>query len=227
MENISSEGRCCYTVFIDLDNTLARKVSGKILALNAAKIGLLKLPAILRISYHYLLYKIGLSGPVEMSEKLTEWTKGLSCSDFDRLCIETTDNQLLKNIDNEIVTETGKHELNEAVIVILSASVTQVCSRIASYFGFEDVICTVLEIKDDKLTGKTEGKLCFGEEKLKRLRDFCREKSIEISESWYYGDSLSDLPVFQEVGHPVCVNPGKKLARIAAKNNWKILKTNS
>lgn len=219
------ENNFTYTVFIDLDNTLIRKVSGRELAVNAARKGLLKISSVPGVLFSYIQYKLGIKGPVEMSEKLAGWTKGMPHEKFDRLCQDTIEKILLEHIDNEIIAEIGHHEMNKARVVVLSASAFEICSRIVSYFGFDDAICTVLECRDGKLSGKASGNFCFGEEKIKRLRDFCSSNNIKISESWYYGDSLSDLPVFEEIGHPVCVNPNRSLSHLAIRNNWKILKT--
>ena len=224
MENTSSADKA-YTVFIDLDNTLIRKVSGRVLAYEAARKGLIKPYSLLKMAFFYLLYKISVTDAVEMSEKLMGWTSGMKVAEFESLCHEATDNHLLKFIDNEMVAETGHHEIKNARIVILSASVIQVCSRINDYLEFDGIICSLPETENDRLTGRFIGKLCFGDEKLKRLRDYCQINGINISESWYYGDSISDLPVFYEVGHPVCVNPGRKLTGIVTINNWKILNT--
>jgi len=44
----------------------------------------------------------------------------------------------------------------------------------------------------------------------------------KVEDAWYYGDSISDLPVLKTVGFPVCVNPDKKLIKAAKENSWKI-----
>ena len=69
MENTSSADKA-YTVFIDLDNTLIRKVSGRVLAYEAARKGLIRPYSIVKMAFSYLLYKISVTDAVEMSEKL-------------------------------------------------------------------------------------------------------------------------------------------------------------
>jgi phosphoserine phosphatase len=48
-------------------------------------------------------------------------------------------------------------------------------------------------------------------------------RNYSLSEAYYYGDSISDLSALEVVGHPVCVQPDRKLSRIAHKNGWRII----
>ena len=86
----------------------------------------------------------------------------------------------------------------------------------------DDVICTELEIIDDRFTGKMIGRYCFGTEKLIRARQYCKDNGFKMKDAFYYADSISDLPVFESVGFPICVTPEKKLEKIALRRGWKI-----
>jgi len=216
-----------YTAFFDLDHTLISTVSGRELAYSAIRKGYLKPADILRNAVTYFLYKINLTDPQTMAEKMIRWTRGIKNDNIDDLCISTTEKRLIPSMYREAINEIEFHRRNNARIVILSASVLQVCNIIAKKTGADDIICTVLESKNGYLTGETSGKLCFGEEKKERLRDYCYKNNINVSESFYYGDSISDLPVFLAAGHPVCINPGRKLKKTAMERGWKILKWSS
>ena len=211
-----------YTVFFDLDRTMIGKVSGKVLALMAIRKGLIKPGVLLKISLQYFLYNISLRNPGKMADELIKWTCGMPEKTMIDLCSETAEIELFPSIYTEAISEIEFHKKNNARIVILSASLIHLCRKIAAKTGLDEIICTSLEVKDGILTGQTIGNLCFGEEKIKRLREYCSIHNISISESWYYGDSLSDLPVFLAVGSPVCINPGKKLRKTAGKREWKI-----
>ena len=212
-----------YTVFIDLDHTMIRKISGKTLALAAVRKGHVKPGVLIKISLQYLLFKLRLRDPGKTAEGMIKWTHGLHETTITELCDETADKELFPSVYSEAVAEIEFHKNNHARIVILSASIIQICRKIAAPFGIDEIICTSLEVKNGYLTGHTNGRLCFGDEKITRLREYCSGNGINISESWYYGDSLSDLPVFHAVGSPVCINPGSKLRKTAMEKGWKIL----
>jgi HAD superfamily hydrolase (TIGR01490 family) len=212
-----------YTVFIDLDHTITRKVSGKALAIMAIRRGHVKPGVLLRISFNYLLYSMKLRSPLKTADDLIKWTAGMPETLMNELCKETTWKELIPSIYSEALDEIELHKKNNARTVLLSASITPICKSIAEMIGTDQIICTTLEVKDGNLTGAADGRLCFGNEKITRLREYCSDHGINISESWYYGDSLSDLPVFLAVGSPVCINPGNRLRKTAEERGWKIL----
>jgi phosphoserine phosphatase len=45
-----------------------------------------------------------------------------------------------------------------------------------------------------------------------------------LSDSYFYTDSLSDLPLLNLVGQPVAVNPDLRLKRLAQRRGWPIVK---
>jgi HAD superfamily hydrolase (TIGR01490 family) len=212
-----------YAVFLDLDHTVIKKVSGKSLALRAIRKGLVKPGVLLKISFQYLLYIIRLRDPVKTVDGMIKWTSGMPEKTMIDLCNETAEIELFPSIYSEALSEIEFHKNNHARIIILSASIIHICRKIAARTAIDETICSSLEVKDGYLTGQANGRLCFGDEKITRLREYCSFNNINISESWYYGDSLSDLPVFIAVGSPVCINPGRKLRKTAGERGWKIL----
>ena len=66
------------------------------------------------------------------------------------------------------------------------------------------------------------GKLCFGEQKIVSLKKFCDENDFKLDETYYYADSISDSPVLEAVGHPICVEPDRRLTAMAKKKGWTI-----
>jgi HAD superfamily hydrolase (TIGR01490 family) len=114
------------------------------------------------------------------------------------------------------------HKVNNAGTVILSSSLSAVCLRISDFLGIDDVICSDLEVHEGLYTGRSNGPLCFGAEKANQLRIFCEANNSSPEKSYYYGDSESDIPVMEVVGHPNCINPERGLRKMAASRNWKI-----
>ncbi|MEE9548603.1 MAG: HAD-IB family hydrolase, partial [Nitrosomonadaceae bacterium] len=46
---------------------------------------------------------------------------------------------------------------------------------------------------------------------------------LSFLESWFYSDSLNDIPLLNKVTRPVAVDPDTTLKRYAKKNNWPII----
>ena len=62
-----------------------------------------------------------------------------------------------------------------------------------------------------------------GESRAAWLRYWAGENGTDLTRSYAYADSHSDLPLLQAVGHPVAVRPDVTLQRHAKKNRWPIV----
>jgi phosphoserine phosphatase len=56
------------------------------------------------------------------------------------------------------------------------------------------------------------------------MKAFAVEHGIDLTESYAYSDSLSDLPMLEAVGNPVVVNPDPALAAIAKEAGWQVMR---
>ena len=50
-----------------------------------------------------------------------------------------------------------------------------------------------------------------------------RGKRLEDFESWFYSDSLNDMPLLEKVDHPVAVDPDPTLRAYAQERGWAII----
>ena len=226
METIFSNGRDPgkkYIAFFDLDRTVISSNSGKSLIQYSYKQGLMTLPDLLRGIYLSLAYRFELKDTTKIIAGMIKWMEGLTESKVFELSSDIFKNHILKSIRPEVNSEIIFHKTRGARVVILSSAILPICRNVADYLEMDDIICSVLEIIDGAYTGHAIGPLCFGEEKVVRLIDYCKKNEINPLDSWYYGDSISDLAVLSSVGNPVCINPDKNLKKEAYKRGWKTL----
>src|SRR5207253_4095142 len=54
------------------------------------------------------------------------------------------------------------------------------------------------------------------------LKDVAAEEGIDLTGSFAYSDSITDLPMLEAVGNPVAVNPDRDLRREAEKRGWQV-----
>jgi phosphoserine phosphatase len=95
---------------------------------------------------------------------------------------------------------------------------------LAQVLGFDHGIGTRSEIKDGVYTGKPGGPLVYREGKATEIKRVAEQEGIDLSESYAYSDSESDLPMLRCVGHPVAVNPDSELERVAREEGWRIIR---
>jgi HAD superfamily hydrolase (TIGR01490 family) len=230
MDRISSRdsiGSKNYVAFFDLDQTLANSISGKELARAAYRKGIMKNIDLINAVWQSFAFRFRLTDPAKLIDKMVSWTRGMPEKTMIDLCSEVSTGIILPAVYKEAVSEIEFHKKRNARVVILSSALKTICEEIGNSLGFDDILCSELEVNNGYLTGYPLGHLCFGEEKSVRLLEYCNKNNSAPSDAWYYGDSISDLPALSAVGNPVCINPDKKLNKIALMRGWKILQWKS
>jgi len=225
METISSENNIkgkSYIAFFDLDDTLIRANSGKLLVRGAYEKEMMSLPDLINALWLSFLYKFRLMDSEKIIAGMLNWLAGIPEKSVSDLSTEVFEKHMLHAIPEEARSEIRMHKDKNAAVVILSSALSSVCQVVANHLEMDDVICTQIEIDDGRCTGRTAGKLCFGNEKVSRLKEYCEKNNSKISDAWYYGDSISDLPVLSIVGNPVCINPDRQLRKRSKEKKWLI-----
>ena len=114
----------------------------------------------------------------------------------------------------------------EDLRVIITATNSFVTLPIAREFGIANLIATEPEQRNGEFSGGVVGIPCFREGKVARLEQWLtgQDRSLaSFSESWFYSDSLNDLPLLERVSHPVAVDPDDTLRRHASGRGWPII----
>ena len=216
-----------YIVFFDLDKTLTNSISGKALATAAFRKGLLSNWKLLNAAVLSLEFRLRIRDQLKIIDEMVSWVKGIPENSIDDLCTEVFNEVIFPSVYKDAISEIELHKAKNAKVVILSSALTTICRQMAEHLSIDDIICSGLEVKDGYMTGRPLGHLCFGEEKAVRLKRYCEIFNFSLSETWFYGDSVSDTHALNAVGNPVCVNPDKKLRKTAKSRGWKIVNWNT
>ena len=119
----------------------------------------------------------------------------------------------------------ASHEGNARCVV--TATNSFVTWPIARELGIDNLIATEPEVgAGGEFTGSVSGVPSFREGKVVRVEAWLRELGLEWSsftETWFYSDSLNDLPLLSKVSHPVAVDPDATLEAHALAHRWPIL----
>lgn len=113
------------------------------------------------------------------------------------------------------------------VRVIVTATNSFVTAPIAQAFGIEHLIATEPEQRNGQFTGGVSGTPSFREGKVRRLEAWLasRGETLERFErSWFYSDSVNDLPLLERVTDPVAVDPDDRLRVHAERRGWPVLR---
>jgi phosphoserine phosphatase len=106
--------------------------------------------------------------------------------------------------------------------LVVSTSGEEVVGPIGAMLGADHVIATQMVVEDGKYTGEI-GRYAYGPEKAAALLALADERGYDLSGSYAYSDSVTDVPMLDVVGHPYAVNADRGLRKIAAEREWPLL----
>ena len=116
-----------------------------------------------------------------------------------------------------------QHRIAGDQIIIITATNDFVTAPIAKRLGVETLIATRAEFIDGKFTGKVAGTPCFQKGKVQRLEQWLADRDASLEGSFFYSDSINDLPLLELVDTPIAVTPDDKLRLHAEKHHWQII----
>lgn len=116
-----------------------------------------------------------------------------------------------------------KHRAQGDTLLIITATNRFVTEPIAALYGVEHLLATDPEMVAGRYTGEVSGVPCYREGKVQRLEMWLAEQGMAIGESWFYSDSHNDLPLLEQVTHPVAVDPDDTLRQEAALKRWPVI----
>lgn len=117
----------------------------------------------------------------------------------------------------------AEHHSAGRKVYIVSATPSEIVEPLSKHIGADGAIASRVAVSGGRYTGKLE-RYAFGSAKAAAMVEVAEREGLDLSESWAYSDSVSDLPMLEAVGHPVVVNPERPLRRIAQMRGWPILK---
>jgi HAD superfamily hydrolase (TIGR01490 family) len=86
--------------------------------------------------------------------------------------------------------------------------------------GPVEICATNLEARGGRWTGRLASEHMTGEAKARAIRTLATRLGLALWDSHAYGNSITDLPMLDSVGHRVAVHPSGRLRRIARREGW-------
>jgi len=81
------------------------------------------------------------------------------------------------------------------------------------------LLCTQLQVNNNRFTGSISGKKCTGVEKVRRLHREGFFNKYSYENIAVFSDSFSDMPLFNVGKYKIAVNPDRDLRKISQNNN--------
>lgn len=211
--------------FFDLDKTVIARSSTLMLGRPLYKEGFIKRGTVLRGAYAALVYQLVGADEQQMDRMratLLELTKGWEAEKIAQLARETLTELIEPVIYAEAAHLIQMHRDAGRRVYLVSSSGEEIVKPLAEFLGVPHAIGSRAQIVDGKYTGELAF-YCQGEGKREAITAEAQAHGIDLSRSYAYSDSVTDVPMLECVGHPIAVNPDKELRRIATERGWRIL----
>ncbi|HEV3229554.1 MAG TPA: HAD-IB family hydrolase [Solirubrobacteraceae bacterium] len=112
------------------------------------------------------------------------------------------------------------HQRKGHTIALASSATRYQVAPLAADLDIDHVLTTALEVVDGVFTGALGGKVLWGPEKARAVRDFARTRRVDLRRSYGYGNGDEDMYFLDAVGAPRALNPQAGLAGVAADRGW-------
>ena len=208
--------------FFDLDKTLISENSGSLYMRYRYQRGEIGGVDLLKGLGAYLQYKLGVLDIRNWTKTMMVQFRGESEAELEAQALAWFDEMVAPTVYPEAIEAVRKHEAQGHVVAIVSGATKFVVRPLARRLGISHMLYTRLEVENGLFTGRVVEPICFEEGKIYWLQQFIEEQGVDLAKSWFYTDSITDLPLLDLVGHPVATNPDPLLYRTAVRRRWPV-----
>jgi HAD superfamily hydrolase (TIGR01490 family) len=208
--------------FFDVDRTLLSHSSSLALAPAFRERGLISRLDVAKAAVAQLVFVrfgAGHSRTGRTAERGVAVLEGVRVDTVRELVAEAVESLLKPYVYREALDLVAEHAARGERAFLVSAGLQEVVEALAEELGVDGGIGSRAEVVDGVYSGRLARRL-YGPEKAAALRELASARGIELAASAAYSDSVTDLPFLEAVGHPVAVNPDRRLARVAEERGW-------
>lgn len=214
--------------FFDLDGTLVAGFTAVILTqerLLRRDMGVGELLGMVQAGLSHTLGRIEFE---DLIRKAAAALAGRLLDDLD----EIGERLFVQRIESRIYPEMRElvraHMARGHTVVLSSSALTIQVNPVARFLGIPNTLTNKFETTEDGiLTGGVEKPILWGPGKAAAVQRFAAEHDIDLKESYFYADGDEDVALMYLVGNPRPTNPEGKMAAVAKRRGWPILRFNS
>lgn len=214
--------------FFDLDGTLVAGFTGVIMTQDRLRRRQMSVGEFIGMVQAGLNHQLGRSEFEDLIGKGARMLRGSSLSDIDELA----ERLFVQHVRNRIYPEMRElvraHMARGHTVVLSSSALTVQVEPVARFLGIENVLSNKFETDEDGLiTGEVLRPILWGPGKANAVQAFAARNGVDLAKSYFYADGDEDVALMYLVGNPRPTNPAGKLAAVAAKRGWPVLRFTS
>jgi HAD superfamily hydrolase (TIGR01490 family) len=109
------------------------------------------------------------------------------------------------------------------LLILVTGAPDFLIEPLATFLDVPTVFAAKPEQQNSIYTGALIPPLPYGRGKCELILSHARKMSLDLADSYAYGDSPGDHDLLELVGHPLVVNPIRGMARTAQRRGWPVM----
>lgn len=214
--------------FFDLDGTLVAGFTAVILTqerLRRRDMGVGELISMVQAGLNHQLGRIEFE---QLIGKAAAALAGRALSDLEEIGERLFVHRIESRIYPEMRELVRAHLARGHTVVLSSSALTIQVGPVARFLGILNTLTNKFETNEDGiLTGNVVRPILWGPGKAAAVQKFAAENGIDLQDSYFYADGDEDVALMYLVGHPRPTNPEGKMAAVARRRGWPILRFTS
>ncbi len=208
----------------DIDGTLLGRNTAPLYMRHLRRTGQARRRDVARTLYYLLWYKLGLLDVRRALEVSMAFVRGRDEAAMTADCVAWYREAVRPWVFPDMAARVAEHRRAGHVVALLTSATRYLAEPLAADLGVDHVLVTQLVVRDGRFTGEVVQPVCYGRGKVFWAEGFAAAHGVDLAESYFYTDSITDLPVLDRVGHPRVVHPDVRLRRLAQRRGWQVLR---
>ena len=214
--------------FFDLDGTLVAGFTGVVMTQDRFRRRQMSVGEFIGMVQAGLNHQLGRSEFEDLIGKGARMLRGNSVADVDELAERLFVQKIVSRIYPEMREIVRAHMARGHTVVLSSSALTVQVEPVARFLGINNVLSNKFETDENGLiTGEVAEPIIWGPGKARAVQRFAKGNGIDLSKSYFYADGDEDVALMYLVGNPRPTNPAGKMAAVAEKRGWPVLRFSS
>jgi putative phosphoserine phosphatase / 1-acylglycerol-3-phosphate O-acyltransferase len=214
--------------FFDLDGTLVAGFTAVILTQERLRRRDMGVGELLGMVQAGLSHRLGRLEFEDLIGKASAALAGRLLDDLEEIGERLFAQRIESRIYPEMRELVRAHVARGHTVVLSSSALTIQVNPVARFLGITNTLTNKFETNEDGLlTGGVVQPILWGPGKAAAVQRFAAENDIDLKDSYFYADGDEDVALMYLVGNPRPTNPEGKMAAVAKRRGWPILKFTS
>lgn len=206
----------------DLDRTIIAGSSAQVFSQMLRDVGI-ELPVPPGQSVYFGLYERLGEDPITM--RLARHAARLFAGQRVR-AVETAGRMAADVLASDLLTgaqaELERHRRAGNRLLLATTAPHELAAPFSEAAGFDDLVCTRYASVDGIYNGTNQAGYVWGATKASAVAGWAADHNVDLTQSSAYSDSWYDVPLLENVGQPVAVNPDLRLQLMARTRRWPV-----